>query len=157
MQCAKCTPVNTSFSNVWKHLLRKIDQPQLYIPGVKDVKILSKEDNVTLRQMTLPSGKTIKEMITVEEKIQEIIFTLVDHPLFEGDVYNRVSGGGSRQLILIFGFQYRAKNEAGKKATDQTEKDMEGMLAAGVAHCGDVMEKEDLCVDDLPAAAEQVE
>ncbi len=47
-------PVSAPLEVLWKLLVDKIEHPQVYVPGVSEVKILEKDAQSTLREMTLP-------------------------------------------------------------------------------------------------------
>ncbi len=83
------TNVNSSVKTLWDLLMDKIENPQRYVPGVVSVKILSKNGKEVLREMASDSF-TVTEKITWNEETKEIIFTLVDHPLFRGRVINKI-------------------------------------------------------------------
>ncbi len=93
-QISYSTEVNASLEIVWKLLLDKVEKPQEYIPGVIETKILERYDDGFLREIRT-QGMVLKERITIdaptiEEAHGEIRYLLLEHPLFFGQVVNRV-------------------------------------------------------------------
>ncbi|BBD70580.1 ethyl tert-butyl ether degradation EthD [Nostoc commune NIES-4072] len=84
-------PVNAPLETVWDVLLDKMQNPQPYIPHVvEEFKILERYNNGILRKIRTPRMQ-MKEKVTVDEQAKKVIFTLVDHPLFTGELSNQVT------------------------------------------------------------------
>jgi hypothetical protein len=82
--------VYASRKTVWELLLEKVENPQNYIPGVTDVAILERHDNVLLREIKT-QGMTMREKVTIDEPHGEVRYLLLEHPLLTGEVTNRVA------------------------------------------------------------------
>lgn len=82
--------VNASFDVVWEKLLDKIEHPQKYLQGIKDVQILEKEKEHWLRliQFENSTWQELKELIAADKKTGFIVYRLVDHPFFQGETVN---------------------------------------------------------------------
>ncbi|WP_341529584.1 AtaL-like protein [Nostoc sp. UHCC 0302] len=97
-------PVNANYSTVWEVLLDKMQNPQPYIPHkVEELKILERYENGILREIRTP-GMHMKEKVTVDQQTGKITFTVVDHPLFTGELSNQVtlaSNGNSGSLPIL--------------------------------------------------------
>lgn len=83
------TPVYAPLVTVWELLLLKAEYPQNYLPGVVETRWLEKYADGFLREVRT-EGMVIRERVTVDEPKGEIRYLLVEHPLFSGQVINRV-------------------------------------------------------------------
>lgn len=81
--------VHAPLARLWALLLDKIENPAKYVPGVQAVEILERQPGFTLRRMKTADFEVV-ERITVFEKRHEIDFVLVDHPLYAGQVRNKI-------------------------------------------------------------------
>lgn len=95
--------INASIDVVWKYLLIKIDQPQHFVPHVSDVEILEKNEEATIRKMTvgLPSQTmVITEKITASPYL--VKFEIIEHPVFTGYVDNFAEAIDSHTTRLTY-------------------------------------------------------
>ena len=81
--------VHAALDTVWKLLIEKVEQPQSYIPGVVQSRILQHYGNGVLREVKC-NGMLIKEKVVIDKPHGEIHYFLLEHPLFTGRVVNRV-------------------------------------------------------------------
>jgi uncharacterized protein (DUF302 family) len=81
--------VHAALDTVWKLLIEKVEQPQSYIPGVVQSRILQHYGNGVLREIKC-NGMLIKEKVVIDKVHGEIHYFLLEHPLFTGRVVNRV-------------------------------------------------------------------
>jgi len=81
--------VHAALDTVWKLLIEKVEQPQSYIPGVVQSRILQHYGNGVLREIKC-EGMLIKEKVVIDKVHGEIHYFLLEHPLFTGRVVNRV-------------------------------------------------------------------
>lgn len=88
-QAVTSRPVNVPVSLLWTLLIEKIELPQRFVTDVEDVDILERSGSAVLRRMTV-RGQTVTEWIRFDPERYEVVFTLVDHPRFEGSVINRI-------------------------------------------------------------------
>ncbi|WP_414582594.1 AtaL-like protein [Scytonema sp. PCC 10023] len=85
------TSVNTTTERVWNFLLDKMERPQQYIPyEVEEFKIWERYDDGILREIKT-SEMHMTERTTVDKQAGKITFTLVEHPLFTGQIINQVT------------------------------------------------------------------
>ena len=103
--------IDAPFDRLWALLVDKVDHPERYVPGVIESEILERTDAGVLRRMQT-AELTIVERITVDERARRVVFTLVDHPSFEGAVVNEVSPDGAVPLELTFALDWTAKRPA---------------------------------------------
>lgn len=108
--------IEAPFARLWAMLIDKVEHPQRYIAAVEEVKILDKSERGILREMKIP-GAILKEIITIDEAAREIKFTLVDHPLFAGDIINKVDlpANSGEPLTLTFTQNWQPLNAEAEK------------------------------------------
>jgi uncharacterized protein (DUF302 family) len=82
--------VHAALDTVWKLLIEKVEQPQSYMPGVVQSRILQHYGNGVLREIK-GEGMLIKEKVVIDKGHGEIHYFLLEHPLFSGRVVNRVA------------------------------------------------------------------
>ena len=100
--------INCSQERLWGLLLEKTQHPERTIKQVTESKILAKYPDGFLREMTAV-GMNVKERITIDEKNQEIRFTLVDNENFDGYFLNKIEEKNG-ELILTYLQDWKAKN-----------------------------------------------
>jgi len=100
--------INCSQERLWSLLLEKTQHPERTIKQVTESKILAKYPDGFLREMTAV-GMNVKERITIDEKNQEIRFTLVDNENFDGYFLNKIEEKNG-ELILTYLQDWKAKN-----------------------------------------------
>ena len=81
--------VHAALDTVWKLLVEKVEQPQTYMPGVIQTRILQHYGNGVLREIK-GEGLLIKEKVVIDKSHGEVHYFLLEHPLFGGRVINRV-------------------------------------------------------------------
>lgn len=87
--------INASVEAIWSHLLRKIEQPEHYVPAAIRSEILGRlgPDSVD-RLMVLRDEhgeeRPTREIITADRATLTIVFKLMDSPIFTGLVTNSV-------------------------------------------------------------------
>ena len=81
--------VHAALDTVWKLLIEKVEQPQSYMPGLVQSRILQHYGNGVLREIK-GEGMLIKEKVVIDKSHGEVHYFLLEHPLFTGRVVNRV-------------------------------------------------------------------
>lgn len=85
------TPVNASADVIWETLLDKAHRPHKYIPyEVLEYKIHEEFAHGILREIRT-AEMHMTERVTFDKKTGTITFTLVNHPLYEGALINKLS------------------------------------------------------------------
>lgn len=100
--------INCSEQKLWGLLLDKAEHPEKTIKQVTESKIIQKYPDGFLREMTAV-GLHIKERITVDEKLHQIKFVLVDNENFEGYFLNKIENKDG-DLILTYLQDWKPKN-----------------------------------------------
>ncbi len=101
--------VDASLDTVWAVLLDKMEHPQRYIEDALDAEILGRDGDNVVRKLVLPGGVTFRERISADSGERTITFTLLDHPVFEGTVLNRLLVGPDGRVELAFELDWRAR------------------------------------------------
>jgi len=74
---------------VWRILLDKIENPGATVPGVESARIVDREAGFVVRQMRV-NGMELTERVTAFAQSHEVDYVLLDHPLYAGQVVNRI-------------------------------------------------------------------
>jgi Domain of unknown function (DUF1857) len=115
--------VHATRETVWQLLVDKVEKPAGYIPGVTDVKIVERYDDGVLREVRT-QGMVMKERVTLDEAHGEVRYLLLEHPLFSGQVINRVVPTSVQNpvapVVLTISLDWGPKDESAEKII-QTE------------------------------------
>ncbi len=110
--------VHAPRETVWRLLLDKVENPAGYIPGVIEARILERYDNGVLR-LVRTQGMTVKERVTIDEALGEVSYLLLEHPLFSGQVVNRVVAASVQNPVapvtLTIAVDWGPKDETAEK------------------------------------------
>lgn len=101
--------VEASPETVWAVLLDKMEHPQRYIEDALDAEILAREPAGVVRLLVLPGGVAFRERITADARARTITFTLLDHPVYEGTVVNRLEARPDSACELEFELVWEAR------------------------------------------------
>ena len=91
--------IDASVDAVWRHLLDKIERPELYVPAVTRSQILARPaEGVVDRLMYLLGDdgeeREVRERITADEATRTAIFLSQGSPIFTGLVTNTILDDG---------------------------------------------------------------
>jgi len=78
-------PVET----LWELLLKRVEHPNEYLPGIEEVRIVERQGDMLVREVS-GRGLFIKERVTIDKGKREIRYLLLEHPLFSGTVTHRL-------------------------------------------------------------------
>jgi hypothetical protein len=81
--------VHAEHDTLWNLLLDRLQNPQRFIPGVTEARVIEKEGTVSVREMKL-HGDLVRERLTVLPYDSEIRHELLEHPQFTGTIITRV-------------------------------------------------------------------
>ena len=85
------TPINASPELIWETFLEKAHRPHRFIPyEVLDFKIHEEFPGGILREIRTAQMHMV-ERVTFDREAGTVTFTLVDHPLYEGTLSNKVT------------------------------------------------------------------
>lgn len=123
--------VDASPETVWAVLLDKMEHPQRYIEDALDAEILERLPDGVIRRMTLPGGVDFRERIAADPRAQTITFTLLDHPIYEGTVLNRLLAGREGGLELVFELDWRERPGC---RDDRDPEELPALIRSSVMH-----------------------
>jgi len=81
--------VHAEHDTLWNLRLDRLKDPQRFIPGVTETRIIEKKDNVTVRELKL-HGDLVRERVTIHAHESEIRHELLEHPQFTGFIVTKV-------------------------------------------------------------------
>ena len=120
------TLVNAPVETIWQLLLDKVEHPDKYINGVTDVEVEPGREGVTIRRMTLPTGKRITEAITADERTRVVVFKSIGDPDAVALVTNTIFEEDGE---VFLNFTYSGAPRAGAAPANMIE-----MIHAAVEH-----------------------
>lgn len=86
--------INATVDVLWKHLLEKVEAPEKFIPAVTRSEILGRPgENTVDRLMYLDDGtgeNPTRELITSDIHTRNIVFKMIDNPVWSGFVTNTI-------------------------------------------------------------------
>ncbi len=86
--------VDAPASLVWALLKEKIERPERFVPGARDVEIVRRiDDRAVERVMRIgppDAPRTVREVISYDDATMTVIFKLVDDPVNVGFVTNTI-------------------------------------------------------------------
>lgn len=101
--------VEASPETVWAVLLDKMEHPQRYIEDALEAEILGREGEGLVRRLVLPGGISFRERIAADASTRTVTFTLLDHPVYEGTVLNRLRPAPEGGVDLAFELDWRLR------------------------------------------------
>jgi hypothetical protein len=96
-------------ATVWAVLLDKMEHPQRYIEDALGVEIIDRDDDSVVRELALPGGVSFRERISADPEARTVTFTLLDHPVYEGTVVNRLLEAPDGGVELVFELDWTAR------------------------------------------------
>lgn len=104
-----CSRVEATPETVWAVLLDKMDHPQRYLAEALDADLLERNELDAVRRLMLPGGVAFRERISADPAARTITFTLLDHPVYEGTVLNRLLESPDGGVELAFELDWRLR------------------------------------------------
>ncbi len=123
--------VDASPETVWAVLLDKMEHPQRYIEDALDAEILERRPEGVVRQMMLPGGVVFRERIAADPGNWTITFTLLDHPIYEGTVLNRLLERTQGGAELAFELDWRERPGC---SDDRDPDELPALIRSSVMH-----------------------
>jgi len=81
--------VHAEHDTLWNLLLDRLKDPQRFIPGVTEARVIDQKENVTVRELRL-HGDLVRERVTIRSHDSEIRHELLEHPQFTGSIVTKV-------------------------------------------------------------------
>jgi hypothetical protein len=112
LQGSVSTTVDAMPENIWQLLTERIDKPELNYPEPVELNILQRNADYILRERHVGPDKFV-ERITVDNAARRILYTLVNHPTYEGYISNqllRSDSSGAPGCILAFTVDWKMRD-----------------------------------------------
>lgn len=137
------TPVNAALQTIWNVLLDRVEHPDRYMQGVESFSFVESTEEYAVREILI-QGFPLRERITIDERMGEVRYQLVEHPLFQGDVYNALIPPAiddpKATPVVQFRMDWQPLNEEGE-AVDVTGREvLEESLKQAVRYVRDLAE-----------------
>lgn len=113
--------VQAPLETVWELLLDKAENPQRYLEGILDFRILAKGEGWILREMELAGAQWLRERVTFDVAGRSMTYELEDHPCFEGKVVNRLAPHAPGAVTLTFELDWAPKAGGSRSSTNPAE------------------------------------
>ena len=128
-------PVAADLQIIWSVLLDRIERPESYMAGEVSCEFLENGEDFAVRELNL-GGFPLRERITIDERMGEVRYQLVDHPLFEGDVYNSLippaANDPKATPVVQFRMHWQPRNAEGEAIALESREMMEASLKEAV-------------------------
>ncbi|HEX6938063.1 MAG TPA: AtaL-like protein [Longimicrobiales bacterium] len=105
VECA--VPIRARRADAWRVLRAKVESPQRFLPRVVACEVLERREDEVVRRVTFDDGVAVTERVVLVPE-EAVIFRLVDHPKFDGEIRNVLFETGDT-LWLSFYFQGTGK------------------------------------------------
>lgn len=105
VECA--VPIRVNRADAWRRLRAKVEAPQRFLPSVVACEVMERREDEVVRRVTFDDGVAVLERVVFVPE-EEVIFRLVDHPKFDGEIRNVLFEAGGT-LWLSFYFQGTGK------------------------------------------------
>jgi len=128
--------VSSSLEKLWNLLLEKVEHPDRTIKEVQEVQVLERLSDGILRRMKA-LDMVITERIVIDESKKEIIFTLIDHPKYNGYFINRIRELENGSLELTYVQDWESKSGA----SEQNELEFQEIMKNAVLKMKEMAEK----------------
>ncbi|GLH68142.1 AtaL-like protein [Geothrix edaphica] len=123
--------VDASPETVWAVLLDKMVHPQRYIEDALDAEILERGTSGVVRRLVLPGGVAFRERITADSRRGTVTFTLLDHPVYEGTVVNRLQVSPEGEVELTFELDWTIRTDC---VDDRDPQEPLALIRSSVMH-----------------------
>jgi hypothetical protein len=111
LQGSVSTTVDATPENIWQLLTERIDKPELNHPEPAELNILQRNADYILRERHVGPDKFV-ERITVDSAARRVLYTLVNHPTYEGYISHqllRSDSSGAPGCILAFTVDWKMR------------------------------------------------
>ncbi|ACH39272.1 protein of unknown function, DUF302-containing [Citrifermentans bemidjiense Bem] len=138
--------VHAAFDTIWKLIIEKVEQPQTYLPGAVQSRILQHYGNGLLREVR-GEGLLIKEKVVIDKTHGEVHYFLMEHPLFTGRVINRVVPSSVQSpvapQILSIEVDWTPKDDEAERMIQATIPEQIQREVLSLKQLAEAMEKEE--------------
>lgn len=123
------TLVHAQVETVWGLLLDSLENPQGYLPGVEEARVIEKFADGVIRE-TKRNGIAVRERITADRNKLELLSELLEHPLYTGTVVTRLVPASVQNPMAPLHLEYTLRLERKSFHLEGMVKAEEEMVAA---------------------------
>jgi hypothetical protein len=91
--------IRASVATIWAHLLERIEHPDRHMQDLQAFGFDSAADG-RYQRWTSVAGVRLRERIVANERTRRVVFTLVEHPVYEGDMVWQIAEKAHRDGTL---------------------------------------------------------
>lgn len=113
IECA--VPVRASRAAAWRLLRAKVEAPQQFLPDVIGCDVVERRRDEVVRRVTFHDGMAVTERVELLPE-EEVVFRLVDHPKFDGEIHNVLFQSGD---VLWLSFYFQGQGKPGVELGDE--------------------------------------
>jgi hypothetical protein len=136
-------PVDAELQTIWNVLLDRIEHPDRYLAGVESFSFPESEEDYAVREVLI-GGMPLKERITIDERLGEVRYELLEHPLCTGDVYNALippaEDDPKAKPVVQFRMNWQPLNEDARAVEQEVLPVLEASLKDAVHYVRDLSE-----------------
>lgn len=136
-------PVDAELQTIWNVLLDRIEHPDRYLAGVESFSFPESEEDYAIREVMI-DGVPLKERITIDERVGEVCYHLLQHPFFAGDVYNALippaADDPKAKPVVQFRMDWRPLNDEAQTLESDALPALEASLKDAVHYVRDLAE-----------------
>ncbi len=107
VECA--VPIHATRETAWRVLCAKVEAPQRFLPRVVGCEVMERRDDEVVRRVVFDDGVSVTERVVLVPQ-EAVIFRLVDHPTFDGEIRNVLFESGD---VLWLSFYFEGEGKPG--------------------------------------------
>jgi hypothetical protein len=119
--------VHSEHSTLWNVLMERLENPAKYAPGVSDVIVVQRTDDLMVRELKL-HGELVREKITIAPYDSMLRYELLDHPHFSGVIVTRIVRTAVQSPVAPQYLEYSLELQPRSRHTEGVVKGEEEIL-----------------------------
>ena len=120
--------VHAEHETLWKLLMDRLHNPERYLPGITEVRILAESDNEMVRELKL-HGELVRERIAINPYEGELRHELLEHPQFTGQIVTRILRTARQSPVAPQTLEYHLELQRKSFSTEGVVKGEEEIVA----------------------------
>jgi hypothetical protein len=136
-------PVDADLQTIWRVLLDRIENPARYTVGVEQCHFVENTEDYAVRDLEM-NGMVLRERISIDEAQGEVLYELVDHPLYSGTVVNALippdRNDPKAKPVVQFRMNWKPLTSDAQTLDSQNHALIEDSLKQGVHYVRDLAE-----------------
>lgn len=132
-------PVHASRASAWRLLCQKVESPGRYLQSVVECEVTERREDSILRRVSFDDGNAVTERVVLIPE-EEIIFHLLDHPKFDGEIRNILFQPNE---TLWLAYYFRGSTRRGIELGPDDFEQLRLGFAQAVSHAARQIEEEE--------------